>query len=71
MGTVVLTPSSDNVLHEVSAKAGGGYLHTLTWPLECRAPCAYDFTIESATDSTHKSQMAQPQQISVPVCISQ
>lgn len=71
MGTVVLTPSSDNVLHEVSAKAGGGYLHTLTWPLECRAPCSYNFTIESATDSTHKSQMAQPEQISMPVCISQ
>jgi hypothetical protein len=71
MGTVVLTPSSDNVLHEVCAKSGGGYRHTLTWPLECRAPCSYNFTIESATDSTHKSQMAQPEQISMPVCISQ
>jgi len=71
MGTVVLTPSSDNVLHEVCAKSGGGYTHTLTWPLECRAPCAYDFTIESATDSTHKSQMENPEQISMPVCISQ
>jgi hypothetical protein len=71
MGTVVLTPISDNVSHAVMAKAGGGYRHTLTWPLECRAPCAYNFLIESATDATHKSQMAQTEQISTPVCISQ
>ncbi len=71
LGTVVLTPSSDNVTHAVLAKVGGGYRHTLTWPLECRAPCAYDFLIESAADATHKSQMAQTAQISTPVCISQ
>lgn len=71
MGTRVLTPSGDNVTHSVFAKAGGGYRHTLTWPLECRAPCTYNFTIESATDSTHRSQMAQSAQISMPVCISQ
>lgn len=74
MGTVVLTPSSDNVTHTVLAKtsaAGGGYRHTLTWPLECRPPCSYDFIIESATDSTHKSQMEDAEEISMPVCISQ
>lgn len=71
LGTVVLTPSSDNVTHAVFAKVGGGYRHTLTWPLECRAPCAYDFLIESAADATHKSQMPQTAQISTPVCISQ
>jgi hypothetical protein len=74
MGTVVLTPSSGNVTHTVLAKtsaAGGGYRHTLTWPLECRPPCSYNFIIESATDSTHKSAMQQPQEISMPVCISQ
>lgn len=71
LGTVVLTPSSDNVTHAVLAKAGGGYRHTLTWPLECRAPCAYNYLIESAADATHKSQMPQTAQISTPVCISQ
>jgi hypothetical protein len=71
LGTVVLTPSSENVTHAVFAKAGGGYRHTLSWPLECRAPCAYNFLIESAADATHKSQMPQTAQISTPVCISQ
>jgi hypothetical protein len=74
MGTVVLTPSSDNVTHSVLAKAsaaGGGYRHTLTWPLECRAPCSYNFIIESATDGTHTSPMGQTEQISMPVCISE
>jgi len=71
MGTVVLTPSSDNATHAVTAKAGGGYHHTLTWQLECCAPCSYNFLIESATDSTHKSSMQQAAQISMPVCISQ
>ena len=71
MGTVVLTPSSDNVTHAVTAKVGGGYHHTLTWPLECRAPCSYNFVIESAADSSHKSTMSAAAQISMPVCISQ
>lgn len=72
VGTVVLTPSTDNVVHSVAAKTnqnGGGYRHTLTWPLECRAPCSYSFTIESATDATHKNTATG--KISMPVCISQ
>jgi hypothetical protein len=70
MGTVVLTPSSADVTHAVYAKSGGGYRHTLTWHLECNAPCSYSYIVESATDSTHKDPSAS-KKITMNVCISQ
>ncbi len=70
IGTVVLTPSSAGVTHAVLAKSGGGYRHTLTWHLECNAPCSYSYIVESATDSTHKDP-SPSKKITMNVCISQ
>ena len=70
-GTVVLTPADSDVTHEVVAKIGSGYRHTLTWHLECVAPCGYNYIVESATDSTHKDPMTTAKKVTMSVCISQ
>jgi hypothetical protein len=71
MGSVVLTSSSAGVTHAAFAKSGGGYRHTLTWQLECNAPCSYSYVVESATDSTHKDPTPTSKKITMNVCISQ
>lgn len=69
-GSVVLTPSSGDVTHAVCAKAGGGYRHTLTWHLECNAPCSYSYVVESTTGSTNNPPSTS-KKITMNVCISQ
>jgi hypothetical protein len=69
LSSVVLTADGPDVSAAVTAKAGGGYRHTLTWiDIPCVAPCNYRYTVESAADANHKSVSAS-QAIAIGVCI--
>lgn len=68
-GTIVLTPATYGVEHTVIAKAGGGYKHKLIWQdRQCIATCVHNYTVESATDATHKST-SPTRTLTVGVCI--
>lgn len=68
-GTIVLTPTTNGVEHTVLAKAGGGYKHKLIWrDRQCIATCVHNYTVESATDATHKST-SPTRTLTVGVCI--
>ena len=53
LGAVTLTPSTAGVTADVVPKAGGGYVHTLTWTQAppCTPGCGWSYTTSSAVEN--------------------